>query len=299
MKVLMIDDSPAALALAKTRLAKEGLDIACANGGKAGLEAAWRDRPDLILLDAEMPDMSGFDVCRALKAEVELCMIPVIFVSGSCNADDKVRGLDVGAVDYVTKPFDAFELRARVRAALRTKHLQDLLARHANVDSLTELFNRRALMDRLESEWGRIQRHGGSLSFIMADVDHFKRVNDTYGHSVGDRILREVARIFAEESRGADMPARYGGEEFVILCPGIDAADAAQLADRVRRRVEELAMGEYADRLRVTISCGVADTTESDSITAMIAAADQAMYKSKNAGRNTVTIATGKPEVVA
>lgn len=296
MKVLIIDDSPDALALAKARLAKEGLDIICADGGKTGLDAAWRNRPDLVLLDVDMPDMSGFDVCRALKAEAELCMIPIIFVSGSGSAEDKVRGLDLGAVDYVAKPFDAFELRARVRAALRTKHLQDLLARYARIDSLTELFNRRALMDRLHWEWNRVRRHGGLLAFIMADVDHFKRVNDTYGHSVGDRVLRSVAKIFTEESRDSDMAARYGGEEFVILCPDVDAADAGKLADRIRRRVQELVVGDDADPLRVTVSCGVADAAGADSVEAMITAADQAMYKSKNAGRNVVTIAAGKPQ---
>ena len=122
-------------------------------------------------------------------------------------------------MDYVTKPFDAFELRARVRAALRTKHLQDLLFEHAHIDPLTGLPNRRALMERLQSEWARIERHGGRLSFIMADIDHFKRVNDRYGHHVGDRLLQEVAGAIAGQCRETDLPARYGGEEFAILVP--------------------------------------------------------------------------------
>ena len=131
MKVLIIDDNRDALEVAKIRLVKECLEIVCAEGGVRGLEAARRERPDLILLDLDMPDMSGFDVCRALKADQEMCMTPVLFLSGSAGAEDKVRGLDLGAVDYVAKPFDAFELRARVRAALRTKHLQDMLFDHA------------------------------------------------------------------------------------------------------------------------------------------------------------------------
>ena len=143
MKLLIIDDSEDALEVAKTRLAKENLNICCADGGISGLEMAHTEVPDLILLDLDMPDMCGFDVCRVLKADPELCMVPVLFLSASSTPEDKVRGLDLGAVDYVTKPFDAFELCARVRAALRTKHLQDLLIEHAHIDPLTGLPNRR------------------------------------------------------------------------------------------------------------------------------------------------------------
>ena len=293
MKVLIVDDSPDALALAKARLAKEGVDVMCADGGRAGLEAASRDVPDLILLDVDMPDMSGFDMCRALKSRTELCMIPVIFLSGSGDARSKVRGLDMGAVDYVSKPFDAFELCARVRAALRTKRLQDLLVRYAQLDPLTELLNRRALMDRMCQEWDRIRRHGGALSFIMADLDHFKNVNDTYGHATGDRVLREVAEIFVDESRSSDMAARYGGEELVLLCPGVDSSEAGELADRIRARVEALVVAHGTDQVQVTVSCGVADAASANTLDDMIVAADAAMYASKNSGRNTVTVAAG------
>lgn len=188
MKLLIVDDDRDALDVAKIRLAKENVAIVCADGGAAGLKAARSEQPDLILLDLDMPDMSGFDVCRALKADAELCMIPVLFLSGSTTAEDKIHGLDLGAVDYVTKPFDAFELRARVRAALRTKHLQDMLFEHAHIDPLTGLPNRRALVERLQREWARIERHGGRLSFIMADIDHFKRVNDlSHVHKLNHR----------------------------------------------------------------------------------------------------------------
>ena len=219
MKILIVDDNPEALAVAKVRLSKESVDILCAESGTAGLEAARREKPDLILLDVDMPDMSGFEVCRALKGEAELCMIPVLFLTASSTPEDKVRGLDLGAVDYVTKPFDAFELRARVRAALRTKHLQDLLIEHAHIDPLTGLPNRRALMECLQREWARIERHGGRLSFVMADIDHFKLVNDAYGHHIGDRLLQEVAQAIAEQCRQGDLPARYGGEEFAMVVP--------------------------------------------------------------------------------
>lgn len=294
MKILVIDDSPDALAVVQVRLAKEGVQVVCAEGGLAGLDAARSEKPDLILLDLDMPDLSGFEVCRALKADPELCMIPVLFLSGSSTPEDKVKGLDLGAVDYVTKPFDAFELRARVRAALRTKHLQDLLIEHASLDPLTELPNRRALMERLRQEWARMQRHGGSLAFIMADIDHFKRVNDTYGHLVGDRLLREVARTIARECRDADLPARYGGEEFAVLVPDETAEGAARLAERCRRKIEEIRLVANRQSLSATVSFGVADGTGLELPEALIQRADKALYEAKAAGRNTVHCPAGE-----
>ena len=294
MKVLIIDDSMEALAIAKARLIKEGLAVMCADGGKKGLEEAQREPPDLILLDLDMPDMSGFDVCRALKANPDLCMIPVIFLSGSGTEDDKIEGLDLGAVDYVTKPFDAFELRARVRAALRTKHLQDLLIHYGQVDPLTELNNRRALMERLRQEWARIQRHGGSLAFIMADIDHFKLVNDAYGHPAGDEVLREVAKIVAAECRQSDIPARYGGEEFSVVCVGTDAERAAELAERCRGKIEEQEISLTREKVQVTASFGVSDSGDTASEDELIAAADDALYEAKEAGRNRVVVANAQ-----
>jgi diguanylate cyclase (GGDEF)-like protein len=221
-------------------------------------------------------------------------MILVLFLSGSGTPEDKVRGLDLGAVDYVTKPFDAFELRARVRAALRTKHLQDLLIEHASLDPLTELPNRRALMARLQREWARMHRHGGQISFIMADIDHFKRVNDAYGHQVGDRLLQEVARTIARQCRDTDLPARYGGEEFAILVPDETAENAARLADRCRRKIEQIRLAADDQSVRTTVSFGVADGAGLASPGALIQRADQALYEAKAAGRNTVQCCGGE-----
>ena len=297
MRVLIIDDSPEAILMARARLAKENLDVCCTGSGRGGLEAARRERPDLILLDVEMPDLSGFDVCRQLKADPELCMIPVIFLTASNSVADRVRGLDVGAVDYVTKPFDAFELRARVRAALRTKHLQDLLIHHAHIDPLTGLANRRALMERLQQEWERLQRHGGSLAFIMADVDHFKRINDVHGHNTGDRMLCEVAKAIASACRRSDFPTRYGGEEFAVLVPAEDAAGAAALAERCRRRVAEIRLPADSEVVRVTASFGVADNHAARCRADLAKAADKALYQAKSEGRNRV--ATTSPHCPA
>ncbi|MCD6365665.1 MAG: diguanylate cyclase [Planctomycetes bacterium] len=292
MKVLIVDDSPDALAVARVRLASENAEIVCASSGQAALDLARREKPDLILLDIDMPDMSGFDVCRTLKEDAELNMAPVIFLSGSGQAGDKVRGLDLGAVDYVTKPFDTFELRARVRAALRTKRLQDMLIEHAHIDPLTGLSNRRAMMDRLEQEWARMGRHGGTLSFIMADIDHFKEVNDTFGHAVGDRLLRQLAKIIAGQCRDVDLPTRYGGDEFVIVAPQEEVANAGMLAERCRLAIEETPLATGHGTVGCTVSLGAADTTNAGSIEALIQKADDAMYQAKQSGRNKVVVAS-------
>lgn len=296
MKVLIVDDSPETLAIARARLASDGLDVTCAENAGDGLEAARREQPDLILLDVDMPDMSGFEVCKVLKEDPELCLIPVIFLTGSGQTEDKIRGLDLGAVDYITKPFDAFELLARVRAALRTKHLQDLLARYAQIDPLTELANRRAMKDRLAEEWARVRRHDSSLSLIMADLDRFKRINDDFGHDVGDRMLREVAAVLKSNCRGCDLPGRYGGGEFAILVPGEDAEGAAGLAERCRAAIEDIRLDIDGDVVRTTASFGVADAAALASEEDLIRSADKAMYRAKCAGRNRVELATCRRE---
>lgn len=288
MKVLIVDDSPESLAIAEARLAKDGLDVVCAAGGRAGLDAARRERPDLILLDVDMPDLSGFEVCRALKADPDLGMIPVVFLTVMGDTGQKVRGLDLGAVDYIMKPFDAVELGARVRAALRTKRLQDLLIEHAHLDPLTELPNRRALMERLGREWARFQRHGGMLSFIMADIDRFKVVNDSYGHSIGDRFLQQVAGAITAECRQVDLPARYGGEEFAIVVPDESPPRAARLAERCRRGVGNICLRVDSETVQATASFGVADAVNARSPRNLIELADKALYEAKEAGRDCV-----------
>ncbi len=291
MKVLMIDDSPDALAIAEARLVKDDIKVICTADGKSGLDAARRENPDLVLLDVDMPGMSGFDVCRELKTDSELCMIPVIFLSGSGDAEDKVKGLNLGAVDYVTKPFDAFELRARVNAALRTKHMQDLLIEYAKIDPLTGLANRRALMERLGQEWARIQRHGGALSFIMGDIDNFKQVNDAHGHAVGDEVLRGVANVLVHRRRRTDLPVRYGGDEFAVLLPDESVQSAAALAERCREEIENIRVRAGQNDVSVTASFGVADTTNISSAEALIESADIALYRAKQEGRNRVAVA--------
>ena len=205
-KVLIIDDDLDALRIARMRLAKLGLTLFSADGGIAGLEVARREMPDLILLDLEMPDLSGFDVCRILKADAELCMIPVLFLSASSAAEDKIKGLDLGAVDYIVKPFDAAELCARVRAALRTKQIQDLLIERADVDPLTGRPNRPVLLRRLRHEWDHMQRNLGRVSFAMADINRFRLAADAEGYHIGDELIEEVTLALGRPSRDGRPP---------------------------------------------------------------------------------------------
>ena len=166
--------------------------------------------------------------------------------------------------------------------------MQDLLIEHAHIDPLTGLPNRRALLKRLHEEWARMARRDGRLSFIMADIDHFKRVNDTHGHSIGDRLLQEVARAIAGQCREADLPARYGGEEFAIVVPDETVSGAAQLAERCRRQIEKVRVTVATETIATTASFGVADSADSASPDALIRQADEALYEAKGAGRNTV-----------
>jgi diguanylate cyclase (GGDEF)-like protein len=287
----VIDDSEFIHELVRARLRQEGLQVEHVLSGKAGLERAVQNPPDLILLDVEMPEMDGFEVCQVLKDRAETRHIPVIFLTGQSEPRDKVKGLDLGAVDYVTKPFDEVELRARVRAALRTKRLQDLLQQQSFLDGLTGLWNRGYLDHRLEGELNIARRYSRRLSLVLGDIDHFKRVNDSHGHLFGDHVIQRVAEVLSRHARRSDVACRYGGEEFALLLPGAGIPEAGVVAERLRMAVEAerfLARGESP--VPVTISFGVASTDSLEPMTgeSLIARADRALYDAKQAGRNRV-----------
>jgi diguanylate cyclase (GGDEF)-like protein len=286
-KVLVIDDSHDVHTLLKVRLAREPVVLTHAFSGAEGIAKALEVNPDQILLDVEMPGQSGFDVCRQLKGDSATMHIPIIFLTGKTSSEEKIEGLELGATDYITKPFDPAELRARVRASLRTKGLVDLLARKAMIDGLTGLWNRAYLDARLNSELSAARRTGRPLSCIMCDVDRFKFINDTYGHSFGDEVLRAVAQAIAGSCRTEDIVCRYGGEEFAILLPGTSLEDAAQLAERLRVVVEGMALTCRDQTVSVTCSFGVANPGQSVP-PSVIELADQALYRAKHSGRNRV-----------
>jgi two-component system, cell cycle response regulator len=291
-KVLIIDDSSTTHAFVKSKLSGEPIEIHSAPNGKVGLELAASLQPDLILLDVEMPHPNGFEVCRLLKAEPVTMSIPIIFLTGASSTEEKIKGLELGAADYVTKPFDMAELRARVRGSLRTKYLLDLLSRKAMIDGLTGLWNRGYMDQRLKAELSLIKRTGLSFSCIMADVDHFKSINDTYGHAFGDDALIAVSRVFAENSRNEDIVCRYGGEEFVLLLPGIAIEGAMTFAERLRKTISQLTLVHSGQQVKLTCSFGVSTVGPTDIADASpVKLADQALYEAKRGGRNRVVAA--------
>ena len=291
--ILVIDDSPDIHALLRVRLASERVVLHHELTAQGGLERARQLKPDLILLDIQMPDGSGFAVCETLVKEMR--DTPVIFLTGECDIETKVRAFDLGAVDYVTKPFDTVELRARVRAALRVKSYQDLLATRAQVDALTGLNNRAYFDARLEAAVTHAKRNGTNVALVMADIDHFKRLNDHHGHPFGDRVLRQVAEaLSASLSVSNGAVCRYGGEEMAMILPATDLARGWRVAEGARCAIRGLEIRAVAGPVIVTASFGVADLSScEDEITpaALLAAADRALYDAKRSGRDRVSTA--------
>jgi diguanylate cyclase (GGDEF)-like protein len=292
-KRLIIDDSSDIHELVTLWLAEEPLEFRSCGTGREGITEAARFSPDLILLDVDMPDINGFEVCRRLKADPATAAIPIVFLTGAASTDEKLHGLELGAVDYVTKPFDPAELRARVRISLRTKALVDMLSRTAMLDGLTGLFNRAYFDQRLTQSLALVARGGDPFGCILIDIDHFKSINDQFGHPFGDRVLRSVATALASDCRQEDVVCRYGGEEFAVLTPGQAIKGAAVLAERKRAAIEQLAFSHEGRPVRVTCSIGVTDSTVGppDQI---LTIADACMYQAKRAGRNRLVVAGEK-----
>src|ERR1700733_11356807 len=237
VNILLVDDDPGAIQLMGRILADVG-KLRFATNGKDALRLARDSAPDLILLDAEMPGMSGFELLRTLKAESSLADVPVIFITSHSEAGFEVSALDMGAADFIAKPLRSSRVLARVRAQLRVKHMADELRRTATTDALTGVANRRQFDELLEREWLRTRRSGEPVSLLMIDVDHFKLYNDLYGHPKGDICLRQVAQVLMRASRRpADVVARYGGEEFMILLPQTPRQGAQPVAPQVLEAV--------------------------------------------------------------
>ena len=321
--MLVADDDRAVLSHVRSGLKGSGYRFLEASDGTQVLTALRTQPPDLLLLDVEMPGMGGVEVCRIVKAnqgENGFGFLPVILMTAR-RTSGKVEGLELGADDYLIKPFDMLELSARVKSMLRLKALQDaLLEKNRQLDSmnreleekrlellelsrtdgLTGLINRRYFDERLESEFSRAVRYRSPLSCFMMDLDHFKRINDTWGHVFGDAVLREVALVARRALREVDILARYGGEELVALLPQTAPAEARRAAERIRAGVESLDLSpraEGASAVRCTVSIGVA-SVPADRITTggeLVQAADECLFAAKGAGRNRVCQAGAGP----
>ncbi len=291
-RVLVIDDSSFDRRVVRARLRRENVELLEAHDGLEGLKSARESLPDLILLDLLMTGWDGFETVRQLKEDPATKSIPVIFLSACSSTAEKARGLDLGAVDFVTKPFDPIELLARVRAALRTKFLQDLLEQRAHLDGLTGLGNRHALRERLAVEWETCGARGRPLSLLIADLDHFKRVNDAFGHNAGDEALCRAAMVLRQSVRAGDFVARYGGEEFVVVAPDCNLEGARVIAERFRSELCDHAVAVHGHRIALTTSVGVAwaDPGAIEGPPTLLEYADRSLYCAKESGRNAVWV---------
>jgi diguanylate cyclase (GGDEF)-like protein len=297
VSILLVDDDPGAIQLMGRILADVG-KLLFATNGKDALRLARDSTPDLILLDAEMPGMSGFELLKTLKAESSLADVPVIFITSHIEAGFEVSALDMGAADFIAKPLRSSRVLARVRTQLRVKHLTDELRRTATTDALTGVANRRQFDESLEREWLRARRSGDPVALLMIDVDHFKLYNDLYGHPKGDVCLRHVAQaLLSACKRPADLVARYGGEEFMILLPQTPRCGAQRIAQQVLDAVAALGIFHEDSQTThyVSVSVGIACFDDASAsrenlshalrASDLVQAADKALYSAKQAGR--------------
>jgi two-component system cell cycle response regulator len=292
--VLVADDSLVIRAVVRASLEDAGYEVIEADDGPAAIARCRTCSPDVILLDIEMPGLDGHQVLAALKGDETSRDVPVVFLTGRTGVDDLVSGMHGGAHDYLRKPFETPELLARVNAAVHVKKLQDQLRRRnaelerlSRTDLLTGLFNRRHMEEELIRWHSSAVRHGEPMALVLFDIDHFKSVNDTYGHAVGDLVLREFCRHLAEGLRKGDVASRWGGEEFLVLLPRTPVAEAAGIAERVRSSVATAPIAAGGRRIPVTISGGCA-LGPGDGIDAMLSQADQRLYEAKHQGRNRI-----------
>jgi diguanylate cyclase (GGDEF)-like protein len=265
--ILIVDDTPANIQVLAEALRTE-YRVKVATNGPTALELAQRDGgPDLVLLDVMMPGMDGYEVIRRLKACDGTRNVPVIFITAKSEPADEAEGFNLGAVDYIVKPFHMPVVRARVRTHIDLKRKNDLLESLARLDSLTRVPNHRSLQETLQQEWLRARRGAWPLAVVMADVDCFKQFNDNYGHAAGDDCLRQIAAVLGERiRRPADFLARYGGEEFVAILPQTDIEGAEETAERMRAAVQAAAIphAHSTAALVVTVSIGVASEVPTD-----------------------------------
>ena len=283
--ILIVDDVESNVKLLSSIL-KNDYQIEVARNGLEALDFVKQEvLPDLILLDIGMPEMDGYEVLEKLQRVIGINIPPVIFVTGNNTNEDEEKGLLLGAVDYIKKPFHSVIVKARVHTQIILKQQRDALSHRASHDQLTGLHNRNHLSDEGSRKFSRAKRTGDKLSVIMLDIDHFKQVNDTYGHLKGDDVLKEVASVLKTNKREEDFCARFGGEEFVVVLEGCSSKDAKIKAEELRKKIELL--NPYD--VRVTSSFGVCElNNKHEKFESLLRDADTVLYKAKENGRNKV-----------
>lgn len=300
--ILLVEDDPLQAKVTFDYLEKQGYQAILAQDGKSAIKIVKTKPVDVILLDLVLPDIDGNEVCRWLKLNHDTKGIPIIMLTVKSSTMEKVAGLKAGADDYLPKPYNEVELNARIFASLRTKALQDELREKnrqmeivlsqvetlAITDPLTELFNRRHFEATIEKEFNRTVRYKSPTSCLMIDIDHFKSINDEYGHRTGDMVIREIAKIIKDCLRKVDTIARWGGEEFVVLLPGTGKEKAFTAAERIMKTVSGHSFSGISKQ--ITVSIGIASVPESsiDNAEKLIDASDNALYEAKSKGRNRI-----------
>lgn len=292
-QTVLIVDNIRANALALARILQLKWNVKIATSGEAALEQAVEyPLPDIILLDVQMPGMNGYEVCARLQNHPQTRDIPVMFVTSASSEENEAYGLELGAVDYLVKPVRAPIVQARVRNHIALRQAQIALAeknreleRLASRDALTNLFNRWKMNECLEQEISRAERFHRPLSIVLIDIDRFKRINDTYGHPIGDSVLQETAEIIQSDIRNSDIACRWGGEEFLIICPETGLDTSLKLAERLRRKFEQT---NFTTAGHQTASFGVAEHLPGHTPNQIFRQADQALYLAKKKGCNRV-----------
>ena len=298
-RVLIADDDHVSRQYVAALLRKHGMHVEFAEDGPRALAAARDLDLDIVLLDIMMPGLDGLDCCRLIKGITQEEFLPVVLLTSKSDAESRVTGLRIGADDYVTKPFDERELLARVGNLLRIKRMHDninaarsRLEQLAVQDELTGLFNYRYLHTRLNEEFKRSERYRDPLACVMLDIDHFKRVNDRYGHDMGDAVLRETAARLRKAVREIDVVTRYGGEEFLLVLPSTNFSGALSVADRVWRAVgsEPYALPTGPERVSISVGVAVFPSRDIKTKDQLIKAADKALYQAKGDGRDRICV---------
>jgi diguanylate cyclase (GGDEF)-like protein len=294
-KILVVDDSPIVTKIIQRALTQRGYAVETAKSGTEALQLFHEDNFSLVILDVNMPGMSGYEVAQHIRKTEEEIFLPIVFLSADTERSSRVQGLQQGGSVYLTKPFHEEEFVAQVESLLKIKELQDNLAQKNRLleemcrrDSLTSLYNHSYFQEIADHEFRRSQRYGNDVACVLMDIDDFKKINDTFGHPTGDRVLSELAELMLVSVRDVDIVARYGGEEFAVLLPMTNIRQAKLVCERARRAITERVFDAKKRGLKISVSMGVASLRAHTPASAlqMIEMADQALYAAKNNGKN-------------
>ena len=291
-KVFIVDDSRFHIQILTDILEKEGFTVFSTIDSLSVFRMAQELQPDVILLDIVMPEINGFEVCYLLKNNYDTSDIPVIMVTNKTNGSDIKIALELGALDYIKKPFEEIEVIARINSALRLKSANNKLKDLSRKDCLTKLYNRATFMQFLDKELKEQKTNNSDLCFIMIDIDKFKEINDSYGHLAGDIVLKEISNILTTSVREKDIVSRYGGDEFNLILPLANKKDALLICERIRQKIENFNFNIGPKTINITISVGLFVKKANDNITYndILRKADQELYSAKSKGRNRIEV---------